>query len=58
MKDRPEKGKRPGHEDNAGTKNWNKSTLKEPSLGEVKETKTDELMDDDPDEPLERIEID
>ena len=58
IKDQPENGKRPGQEDNAGTKNWNKSELKEPLLGEVKETKTDELMDDDPDEPLERIEID
>ena len=53
MKDRPEKGKRPGNDDNAGTKNWNESELEEHSQGELKETITDELMEDDPDEPQE-----
>ena len=51
MKDQPEIEKRPGQEDNAGTKNWNRSELKEPLLGELKETKTDKLMVDDSDEP-------
>lgn len=51
IKDQPEIGKRPGQDNIAGTKNWNKSELKEPSLGELKETKTDKLMEDDSDEP-------
>ena len=53
MKDRPEKGKRPGHEDNAGTKNWNETKLEEHLQGELKETITDKLMEDDPEEPQE-----
>ena len=57
MKVRPGNGKRPGQEDDAKTKNMNESKLEELVLGELKETITDELLEDDPDEPQEGVEI-